>query len=394
MGEQMDVSVPRQIVYLTLFACFLTGCKKDRAGTLSLLQVSVGEVTIGPDGPVVEGVPLDRRITLAFSQPVDQASANKAITLSVDGDTVATSQALLSEGTRVVIHPNGPLFSNTTYTLTVSERLRGADGSQAPTYTIAFKTVMDDLRVIALEVGGEDVEQDQMLMDIPLDLQLALRFSNPLDEASLAQAMSLIGASGAAKIQMNLASDGQSVSLVASTALEGLMRYELHISDALAGAGGERFSGFTKTFYTAVDPTPKFPVIADEELLTLVQRQTFKYFWDFAHPASGMARERNTSGDLVTSGGSGFGIMALIVGMERGFISRSQGMARLERIVSFHETADRFHGAWSHWIDGNTGAVIPFSANDNGGDLVETSLLMQGLITMRQYLEAGTSEEK
>lgn len=163
--------------------------------------------------------------------------------------------------------------------------------------------------------------------------------------------------------------------------------------NTLKGTQGESFSGYTRSFYTTVDDTPKFPVVTDEELLTLVQQQTFKYFYDFAHPASGMARERNTSGSTVTSGGSGFGIMALIVGMERNFITRQQGLDRMNKILNFLETADRFHGAWSHWINGDTGNVIPFSADDNGGDLVETSFLVQGLLTFRQYLNAGVPEE-
>ena len=122
------------------------------------------------------------------------------------------------------------------------------------------------------------------------------------------------------------------------------------------------------------------------DLLSVVQKQTFKYFYDFAQPASGMSRERNTSGDLVTSGGSGFGIMALIVGMERNFITQSQGLDRMDKILDYLESADRFHGAYSHWINGNTGDVIPFSTNDNGGDLVETAYLIEGLITFRQYI--------
>ena len=51
--------------------------------------------------------------------------------------------------------------------------------------------------------------------------------------------------------------------------------------------------------------------MTDDELLDMVQEYTFRYFWDFAHEASGMSRERNTSGNTVTSGGSGFGIMAI-----------------------------------------------------------------------------------
>jgi hypothetical protein len=142
-----------------------------------------------------------------------------------------------------------------------------------------------------------------------------------------------------------------------------------------------------------VDESPKFPVVTDEALLTLVQQQTFKYFWDFAHPVSGMARERNTSGDVVTSGGTGFGLMAMIVAIERGFISRSEGIERLKKIVTFLSSADRFHGTWPHWLNGSTGKVIPFSADDDGGDLVETSFLIQGLLTVREYLNPGVTEE-
>ena len=110
-------------------------------------------------------------------------------------------------------------------------------------------------------------------------------------------------------------------------------------------------------------------MITDEELLTKVQEQTFKYFWDFAHPVSGLARERNSSGNTVTIGGSGFGLMSILVGIERGFISRQDGVDRLETIVNFLENADRFHGAWPHWMDGNTGTTIPFGTDDDGADL-------------------------
>jgi hypothetical protein len=126
--------------------------------------------------------------------------------------------------------------------------------------------------------------------------------------------------------------------------------------------------------------------LTDEVLLEKVQRHTFKYFYEFAHPVSGMARERNTSGDMVTSGGSGFGLMTLIVGMERGFVTREEGLAQFEKIIGFLETCDRFHGAWPHWLHGASGKVIPFSPKDNGADLVETAFVIQGLLTVRQYL--------
>ena len=132
------------------------------------------------------------------------------------------------------------------------------------------------------------------------------------------------------------------------------------------------------TFFHRPGFNTKIPGSTDDELLTIIQQQTFRYFYDFADPASGMARERNSSGNLVTIGGSGFGVMALIVGMERGFITRTEGTTRLAKILNFLETCDRFHGVWPHWLNGNTGKVIPFSINDDGGDLVESSYMVQG----------------
>jgi hypothetical protein len=133
---------------------------------------------------------------------------------------------------------------------------------------------------------------------------------------------------------------------------------------------------------------------SDEELKTMVQEATFRYFWDYAHPASGLARERLGSDNIVTTGGSGFGLMALLVGIERGFISRQQGIDRMLRILNFLETADRFHGVCPHWMDGNTGHVIPFGTKDNGADLVESAFMIQGLLAVRQYFQGTHSDEQ
>lgn len=133
---------------------------------------------------------------------------------------------------------------------------------------------------------------------------------------------------------------------------------------------------------------------SDEALLDMVQRYTFRYFWDFGHPVSGMARERNSSGDIVTTGGTGFGIMGILVGIERGFITRQEGLNRLLQITSFLQFADRFHGVFPHWMNGVTGNVVPFSQFDNGGDLVETAFLMQGLLCARQYFNQNDPVEE
>lgn len=138
-----------------------------------------------------------------------------------------------------------------------------------------------------------------------------------------------------------------------------------------------------------------FNGLSDEALLDWVQYQTFRYFWDYAHPVSGMAREGLThSSNTCALGGTGMGLMAIVVGVERGWITRAEGAARVLQILTFlDETATRYHGAWSHWIDGNTGATLPFGPNDDGGDLVETAYAVQGMLTVRQYFDGADATE-
>ena len=136
--------------------------------------------------------------------------------------------------------------------------------------------------------------------------------------------------------------------------------------------------------------------LSDDELLTMLQKACFHYYWEGADPHSGMARE-NIPGDdrIVATGASGFGIMALMVGVERGFITRQQGVERLTKVVDFLEHAPRYHGAWSHFMDGNTGQTMAvFGMFENGGDLVETSFLMQGLLAARQYFHGSSENEQ
>ncbi len=135
---------------------------------------------------------------------------------------------------------------------------------------------------------------------------------------------------------------------------------------------------------------------SDDELLTMLQEACFRYYWEGADPHSGMTRE-NIPGDdrIVATGASGMGIATLIVGVERGFITRTQGVERLGRIVDFLEHAQRYHGVWSHYMDGNTGRTLPvFGMFDNGGDLVETSFLMEGLLAARQYFRGESDAER
>lgn len=141
---------------------------------------------------------------------------------------------------------------------------------------------------------------------------------------------------------------------------------------------------------------------SDDEMLDYIQKVHLNYMWDGAEPTSGLARERiHLDGDypekdqnVVTTGGSGFGIAGLLVGIERGFIPREEGVKRLTKIADYLKRADRFHGVWPHWLYGPTGKVKPFGQKDNGGDLVESCFLMQSLLCVRQYFRDGNEQEK
>jgi hypothetical protein len=225
---------------------------------------------------------------------------------------------------------------------------------------------------------------------------IRLSFSAPADAPSVNTNI-LLNEAGGASVPFNISYERNDSTVVVTSAtdLKYLTKYTLRVFPDIQSKQQKKLgTTITINFTTHIDSSRKFPIITDDELLTLVQRQHFKYFWDFGHPTSGLARERNTSGDLVTSGGSGFGIMAIVTGIHRNFITRAEGLARMQKIVNFLKTkAKRFHGAFPHWLDGNTGDVIPFSTKDNGADLVETSYLMQGLLTARQYFTGADAAE-
>lgn len=137
-------------------------------------------------------------------------------------------------------------------------------------------------------------------------------------------------------------------------------------------------------------------------LLDKVQQQTFQYFWEGAEPNSGLARERiHIDGDypqndqnVITIGGSGFGLMAILVGIHNEYISREEGAERIGRALAFLESVDRFQGAWSHWYHGDTGKPKAFSEKDNGGDIVETAFMAQALISIREFYKNGSEDEQ
>jgi hypothetical protein len=227
---------------------------------------------------------------------------------------------------------------------------------------------------------------------------IQITFSDKVDKNSVSSAITYSNKSqSSANVAYNVSyqKNDSTILITPSSTLVYLNEYVFSLSTLLKSVSGISLSNrLDLDFFTQIDSTDKFPQISDPALLDLVQRQTFKYFWDFGHPVSGLARERNTSGETVTSGGSGFGIMAIPVAISRNFISRAEGLARMQKIISFlKNTAQKFHGAFSHWMNGSTGAVVPFGINDDGADLVETSYMMMGLLTARQFFNGVDVDE-
>lgn len=229
--------------------------------------------------------------------------------------------------------------------------------------------------------------------EVAADAVIQLDFSAELDPATLDANIYLRRAGNRVETRIDY-DGGLRVTLTPTAALTAEAEYQLVINTGLATPAGVKiFSGKVITIVTAADDGDKFERIPDEELLTLVQQQTFRYFWEGAEPTSGMTRERTSSGATVTTGGTGFGILSMIVAAERGFVTREEACSRIQKIVTFlSERATSYHGAFAHWINGETGVTIPFSADDNGADLVETAYLFQGLLTARTYFD-GAGEE-
>ena len=383
------------LCFLTLTVGLCISCKKDTpvdAGIIQLSTCTIGSVPLKyPDK--TSDIANDADIELKFSSAVDTNSAKNNILLTrMDNTTVPGKYTFTDNNSVITFNPVDPLANVTDYKVSITSSLKGSKGESFAGIEYTFTTANGAFVIKTISINNKNFMPPAKGKNIKInDLNIMIQFSTAPDPANLKSYFTLTGNPA---FDLTISGEGNNVLIHYPDALKGYSNYNFSVSSDLKTINGYTFNGFSNTFYTGLDSTIKFPQISDDELLTLIQQQTFKYFYDFADPASGMARERSNSGTTVTTGGSGFGVMALVVGMKRNFITRNEGVNRLTKIVGFLETADRFHGAWSHWINGSTGKAIPFSSNDNGGDLVETALLIQGLIAVRQYLDPNVTTEK
>lgn len=396
----MKINPLHPLLLIPLVLLFLSCEKKednspDADKKLEISSARVGKINLSPSS-LTENTPVDKPVVLNFNGAVDTSTLQSNIELSIE-DSVQLNLDLFVFPDRksISVNPEKELEYNTQYLLKIKQGLKGQEGETFSGAEYRFSTGNGTLKIKSITLNDKDFSLKYRIKDIDFQTEIMVRFTAAVEKEEIDQQISL--SQEGEEIPLTLGyRDGDSTLVVQNDELMDYYReYTFQLDTGLTSTGGFDFDGFQNSFYTRLDSTDKFPRISESDLLTKVQEQTFKYFWDFAHPDCGMARERNTSNDIVTSGGSGFGIMSIIVGIERGFITRAQGLERMQKILNFLENdADRFHGAWAHWMYGSTGDVRPFSEKDNGGDLVETAFLMQGLITFRQYLDPSVAEEQ
>lgn len=254
------------------------------------------------------------------------------------------------------------------------------------------------MELASKKINGQVVSTSfQQLASNAVVVQLG--FSAKVDKKSVVDAVSIRQQNTATNIPVTVDfSNGDSVLIIQPASPLGfLSQYSITVSDALKSTDSSRFSAtVTLTVRTGIDPSDKFPLISEEALLDIVQKRTFKYFWDYGHPVSGLARDKTNTSELddCSIGGTGFGILCIPVAVNRNFISRAEGLARVQKIVSFLKLKSKtFHGAFPHRMHGVTGDVIVWSPKDDGADLVETSFLMMGLLTARQYFNQSDANE-
>jgi hypothetical protein len=341
-----------------------------------------------------DDIAIDEPFVATFNNEVNESTIAGAFKLSQNGNNIPLTFSLIDNNKTITATPQSSLQYNQAYSLQITSELKSTSGTAFNGVVVPFSTKNKELKIDSISVDGQSFFGNARIINVNRNFPAIIKFNQPLDTNTITVTSVRVAKSGAnANLHFAFADSDKTLLITAAQPLIHFEKYQLNLTNSIKATSGSNLTAFTKEFYTAIDTTPKFPLLSDADLLTEVQHQTFKYFWDFAHPVSGLAPERESTPNVVTIGGSGFGVMSIIVGIQRNFITRQQGVDRLQTIVDFLKTADRFHGVWPHWMNGATGKTIPFSPKDNGADLVETSYMIQGLLSVRQFLDAGNPQE-
>lgn len=388
---------PIHLISLVILSFSLIFCEKnavsnDPIDKLQLLSVKANDITLNAQN-TVPNIAANASFSVRFSSAIDTITAKEAITLKkIDTDTQEllnfNFDALVST---ISVIPVESLENQAVYILDIASTIKGAQNQEFPGISYRIETINGSFSITTATINTQNLLGNSALKNVQANgTSFNFSFSTAVSTSNFNQAFSIIPSVNYTTTQLE---NPNQILVTIDENLQSYQNYSMSLNTNFEAENGHNFEGLTKAFSSGLDSTLKMPRISDEELLTKIQQTTFRFFWDYAHPVSGLTRERLGSGETVTIGGSGFGLMAIPIGIERGFISRQDGVNRVAKVVDFLAKADRFHGVWPHWMNGSTGRTIPFSENDNGADLVETAFMAQGLITVRQYLNYNNSEE-
>jgi hypothetical protein len=277
------------LVFFAIVGFFLS-CKKNIIETdpLIILRVVSGTMEINIDGQISEDVPVDRSLLLEFSKPVDPSTASNSIVLKNETGKVEFNLTFFTDNKKVAIYPVGALQYNSMHKLILSDQLRGANGERFENKSISFQTILEELEVVSVQIADREVTNESKVQDVPLDPLIECTFTYPIQPESFENALRIRGKKVPA-LDYTYSNENSTVTIVGLAPLEYLSKYTFQIANTLEGSAGEKFSGYDFNFYTTLDSTSKFPQIPEQELLTKVQEYTFKYFWDFGHPVSGLS---------------------------------------------------------------------------------------------------------
>ena len=365
----------------------LASCDKEVViGSMQLTKALANEVDImGGNAIVPEGTSV---FVFGFDKAVDETSFNGLTIKQISSASPVTwTYVKNSTSQEFTVVTDNPLAYGETYAVSLPSTIISESGDTLSAKTFNIMVSNDPLMLDSVRLNGRLISETQRQEGTGKVISIEAYFSHDIPDQILSANISLSRAGNNVPLVITKSAPGHYV-IKPVNELQGFREYRLRFLEGLGAGIGKSFMAKEYLIFT------NFPQLTDDELMDLVQRQTFGYFWEFGHPVSGLARERNTSGDVVTTGGSGFGLMAMIVAAERGYITRVQALERWEIMISFLRNADRFHGVWAHWMNGASGKVFPFSQRDDGGDLVETSFMVQALYTLRQYLNPQVAREQ
>lgn len=376
------------LLLISLFFTVFLSCKKKEENQLpdEVYAVHLGSTLLLLNANN-DNVPTSETMTIKFTSAIDTTTAKSGVTLRKEGTTIFGG--LTFPDNKTVVMKTKVLDENSNYSISITSAVKSPGGVKEVSYH--FKTAFPPLVLQSILGDGKTMKPtNNERISLQPEIQLTFAETVLLDEL---KSKCTLSDSKNQKLLFST-SDNKTFVVKPETKLSGLTKYTFSISNTLVSEKKHLFAGFTASLTSTWDSSPKFPTITEEELLTLVQRTTFKYFWDYGHAVSGMARERNDDSETVTTGGTGFGIMAILVGASRHFVTHAEAMTRIQKVVTFLSAkCTRWHGAFSHWLNGTSGSTIAFGDN-NGADIVETSYLMEGLLCARQYFDGTTDEEK